>query len=137
MPHTYSTRIYYDETDAGGVVYYGRYLSLLERARTEFLEDNGISVSEFHALGLFFVIAHVDIHYRKPARLGDIVSITTEVTLMKNSSITVKNRVLRDALLLVEADVTIVCVNRDGRPQRLPEMFKKLQPAGQPGKPEE
>lgn len=128
MPHTYSTRIYYDETDAGGVVYYGRYLGLLERARTEFLIDNGISISKFHEMGLFFVIAHVDIHYRKPARLGDIISITTEVMQVKNTSVLVKNRVFRDDTPLVEADVTIVCVNRDGRPQRLPDMFKPLAP---------
>ncbi len=126
MPHTYSTRIYYDETDAGGVVYYGRYLGLLERARTEFLIDNGISVSEFHDMGLFFVISHVDIHYRRPARLGDIISITTEVTQVRNASMVLKNRVFRDTILLVEADVTVACVDRDGRPQRLPDMFRKL-----------
>lgn len=129
MAHIYSAKIYYEDTDAGGVVYYGRYLGLLERARTEFLEDNGISVSAFHASGLFFVITHVDIHYRRPARLGDIVTITTEVIEVRKASMIIKNRVLRDGVLLVDADVTIACVDQSGRPQRMPEQFQVL--AGQ------
>lgn len=126
MAHIYTTKIYYEDTDAGGVVYYGRYLGLLERARTEFLEDNGVSVSAFHAAGSFFVVTHVDIHYRRPARLGDIVTITSEVIETKRASMTIKNRVLRDGTVLVEADVTIACVDRAGRPHRLPEAFHAL-----------
>jgi acyl-CoA thioester hydrolase len=108
------------------VVYYGRYLGLLERARTEFLEDNGVNVAAFHAQGSFFVVTHVDIHYRRPARLGDVVTITSEVIETKKVSMTIKNRVLRDGTLLVEADVTIACVDQSGRPQRLPGAFHVL-----------
>ncbi|HMK42782.1 MAG TPA: YbgC/FadM family acyl-CoA thioesterase [Dissulfurispiraceae bacterium] len=135
MAHLYKTRIYYDDTDAGGVVYYGRYLSLLERARTEFLEASGISVAAFHMSGLFFVITHVDIHYRRPARLGEIVSITSEVTSMRSASLIVKNRIERDGALLVEADVTIACVDGNGRPQRLPAGFRALAPGENPESP--
>lgn len=126
MAHIYSAKIYYEDTDAGGVVYYGRYLGLLERARTEFLEDNGVNVAAFHAQGSFFVVTHVDIHYRRPARLGDVITITSEVIETKKASMTIKNRVLRDGTLLVDADVTIACVDQSGRPHRLPDAFTAL-----------
>lgn len=126
MAHIYTSKIYYEDTDAGGVVYYGRYLGLLERARTEFLEDNGVNVAAFHAQGSFFVVTHVDIHYRRPARLGDMVTITSEVIETKQARMTIKNQVLRDGILLVDADVTIACVDQTGRPQRFPEAFKVL-----------
>ncbi|MBF0505960.1 MAG: YbgC/FadM family acyl-CoA thioesterase [Nitrospirae bacterium] len=126
MAHRISLKIYYEDTDAGGVVYYGNFLRYLERARTEFLLDYGINVAEWHNRGLFFVVTHVDIHYKKPARLGETIDITTEVAEMKNASILLKNLVSRDGVILVEAFVSFACIDRDGRPKRLPEELKGL-----------
>lgn len=130
MAHHLSVKIYYEDTDAGGVVYYGNFLRYLERARTELLLEHGISVAEWHNRGLFFVVTHVDIHYRKPARLGDTIDITTEVAEIKNASINLKNLVLKEGVVLVEAMVSFACIDRDGRPKRLPEELKRLGSAG-------
>jgi acyl-CoA thioester hydrolase len=127
VAHSIKIKIYYEDTDAGGVVYYANYLRYLERARTEFLLDRGISVADLHRQSVFFAVVRVDISYKKPALLGDIIEITTEVTELKNATITVKNQVFKDTSLLVEAYVTVACINKEGKPQRLPESFKKLQ----------
>lgn len=124
--HHLKIKVYYEDTDAGGVVYYGNYLRYMERARTEFLLDNGIDVSELHNRGYFFPVTHVDIYYRRPARLGEIIEITTEINEARNASVVLKNQVFRSGTLLVEAFVTLVCIDRNGRPRRLPESFKKI-----------
>lgn len=121
-------KVYYEDTDAGGVVYYGKYLRYLEQARTEFLSGRGINVGELHNLGYFFTVTHVDIHYKKPARLGDTVEVTTEITELRNASMTFKNLISRDNTLLVEADVTIAYIDNKGKPHRLPDAFKKISP---------
>lgn len=84
MTHRFKIKVYYEDTDAGGVVYYGNYLRYMERARTEFLMDSGINVAEFHDAGYFFVVTHVDIKYKRPAKLGDIIEVTTEITELRN-----------------------------------------------------
>ena len=124
--HQISVKVYYEDTDAGGVVYYGNYLRYLERARTEFLLDHGISVAEFHHQGLFFAVTHVDISYKKPARLGETINITTEIAEMKNASVVLKNLIFRNDTLLVEAYVTFACIGKEGKPRRLPGELKRL-----------
>lgn len=124
--HRFKIKVYYEDTDAGGVVYYGNYLRYLERARTEFFLEKGIDVAEFHYSGYFFPVTHVDIYYRKPARLGDIIEVTTEIEELRNATITVKNQIFRNDTLLVEAHVTLACIDKEGRPKRLPEGFMKI-----------
>lgn len=128
MTHRISVKIYYEDTDAAGIVYYGNFLRYLERARTEFLMDRGISVSELHYQGLFFPVIHVDIHYRKPVKLGETIDITTEVAEMKNASAVFKSLVLRQDTILAEAYVTFACIDRDGKPRRLPGELRRLEP---------
>jgi tol-pal system-associated acyl-CoA thioesterase len=122
--HEIKIKVYYEDTDAGGVVYYGNYLRYLERARTEFLANKGIDVVKYHQDGYFFVVVNVDIHYKKPAKLGDIITITTEVIDLKNATITFMNKVYKESNLLVEAKVTIACMGTDGKPKRFPEEVK-------------
>jgi acyl-CoA thioester hydrolase len=126
MAHALRLKIYYEDTDAGGVVYYANYLRYMERARTEFLSEKGISVAGYHREGLFFVVTHVDIRYRAPARLGDTIEITTEVGELKKVSITLKHRAVRDSAILAEATVTLALIDREGKPRRLPEGFRGL-----------
>ena len=64
-------RIYYEDTDCGGVVYYGNYLKYFERARTQYLEERGLSVAELMKEGTVFVVVHAEVDYRSPARYGD------------------------------------------------------------------
>jgi acyl-CoA thioester hydrolase len=126
MPHSIKIKIYYEDTDAGGVVYYANYLRYLERARTEFLSDNGINVAELHSQGFFFVVAHVDIRYRKPAKLGDIIEITTEIAEIKNASMTVKSLIKRDEEMLAEAMVTLAYVAQNRKPVKFPDSVRRL-----------
>ena len=123
MAHAIKVKIYYDDTDAGGVVYYANYLRYMERARTEFLAEYGINVAEHHNNGYFFVVTHVDISYKKPARLGETIDVTTEVEAVRNASMTIRNCIEKDGSLLVEALVTFACIDAEGRPKRLPESF--------------
>lgn len=125
-PHRLKVKIYYEDTDAGGVVYYGNYLRYLERSRTEFLLEKGIEVAEYHNRGYLFAVVHVDISYKKPARLGEIIEVVTEVTDMSPVTMTLLQRVFRRDNLLVDAVVKLACITKDGKPQRLPEEFKSL-----------
>ncbi len=133
MDHRIKIKIYYEDTDAGGVVYYANYLRYMERARTEFLAEHGIDVAENHHQGNFFVVTHVDIHYKRPARLGETIEVTTEVQEMRNASMTIKNNIIRGDSLLVEALLTFACIDADGRPRRLPESFRAIRTTDKQG----
>jgi acyl-CoA thioester hydrolase len=126
MTHRMKIKVYYEDTDAGGVVYYGRYLGYLERARTELLAEHGVIVSDYHREGIYFVVVRVEIDYRKPARLGEIVEVTTEVTETRNASMILKQQVLRQDALLVDALVTFACIDQKGKPIRLPANLKGI-----------
>lgn len=128
--HNHKVKIYYEDTDAGGVVYYANYLKYLERARTELLAERGIDVAEYHNKGFLFAVVNVDVQYKKPAVLGDVIDVTTEVTDVTNVTISIGHRIFRGSTLLVEATVRLACINQDGKPRRLPEEFASLLSAG-------
>lgn len=122
--HAIKVNIYYEDTDAGGVVYYANYLRYLERARMEFLKDKGVDVIDLHNKGIFFVVSHLEISYKRPARLGDTLMVTTEVVELKNASLKIKNQILKDNELIAEAFLTLACIE-NGKLRRLPEEFSK------------
>jgi acyl-CoA thioester hydrolase len=128
IKNTLKIKIYYEDTDAGGVVYYANYLRFLERARTEFLAENGINVAEYHNKGYFFPVIHVDINYKKPARLGDVIEVTADLIEMTHATVTFRQNIFRNNVLLVEATVKLVCINTGGKPGRLPPEFTSLAP---------
>jgi acyl-CoA thioester hydrolase len=115
-------RIYYEDTDAGGVVYHARYLGFFERGRTEFFRDRGLSVQQLHDEGSIFPVVRMEIDFRSPARLDDLVRVETELTRAGRTSFVMTQRLVRaiDQKLLVEATVTLVCVSPDMKPKRLP-----------------
>lgn len=117
-----SVRVYYQDTDAGGVVYHAQYLSFMERARSELLNEAGIDLARFverHAT--LFMIHRIDVKYHLPARLNELLSVSAEVVKMGRASLVFRQRVERGAELLVEADVTLALVDRDRmRPARMP-----------------
>ena len=115
-------RIYYEDTDAGGVVYHARYLGFFERGRTEFFRDRGLSVQNLHHEGSIFPVVRMEIDFRAPARLDDLVRVETELIRAGKTSFVMAQRLLRafDGKLLVEAQVTLVCVNMEMKPKRLP-----------------
>jgi len=116
-------RVYYEDTDAGGVVYYSNYLKYFERGRTEYLRDRGFSVGEMARRGLSFPVVHLEIDYRAPAFHDDLLKVETAVLEISKSSLTFAQQVLRvnDGKLLVAGKVKLVCVGPERKPKQLPE----------------
>ena len=122
QPFSGPVRVYYEDTDAGGVVYYANYLSFMERARTEWLRALGFEQPALAAEhGVLFVVRAVNIDYLKPSRFNDSLQVTVEVVNVGGSRIRFLQRVLRGDEEIVRADVDVVCVNTDTfRPVRVP-----------------
>ena len=120
-------RIYYHDTDAGGIVYYGQYLCYLEEARTEFLDQKGLSVQMFKERGLAYAVRQCNVSYRSPARYGEILLCTavlkkvTAAQLIFDQVITDK----KDGRLIVEAEVSLACLNTDFKPTAIPDDLKE------------
>ena len=121
-------RVCYEDTDAGGVVYYGNYLRYLERGRNEYLRELGSSVRRFQEEGIFFPVVEVNLKYRSPAFLEDELVVHTRVAEMGRSSILFEQRVFRhgEKTVLVEGTVRVACVDRNLSPRGLPESIRKL-----------
>jgi acyl-CoA thioester hydrolase len=120
-------RVYYQDTDAGGVVFHGQYLAFMERARTELLNEAGVDLARFvERYGTLFMVHRIDVKYHLPARLNDLLSVSAEVVKMGRASLVFRQRVERDGALLVEADVTLALVDRERmKPARMPEELAK------------
>ena len=121
MKHLYKVKIYYEDTDCGGVVYYANYLRYFERARTELLEAGGISLKRLMEEGMLFVVAEAFIKYLSPGRYGDMLVIETSVCKLGPASIVFGHSVVRESTgeRLVEGTVKLGCVGRSLRPLRL------------------
>lgn len=125
-PFCWPVRVYYEDTDSGGVVYYANYLKFLERARTEWLRALGYGQAELVArAGIVFVVRSVAIEYLAPARIDDSLQVTVELGTVGASHMAMAQRVLRGAETLVTAQVKIVCVEAATfRPVRIPRELK-------------
>ena len=120
--------MYYQDTDAGGVVFHAQYLAFMERARTELLNEAGIDVARVaEKYKLMFVVYEINVKYHMPARLNDLLSVGAEVVTMGRASFLFRQRVERGAELLVEADITLALVDRDTlKPTRMPEELRQV-----------
>jgi acyl-CoA thioester hydrolase len=116
-------RVYYEDTDAGGVVYHSNYLKYFERARTEYLRDLGLSVGDLAQRGFVFPVVRVEVDYRAPALHDDLLMVETEVLEVGKTSFTLGQQVLRsiDGKLLADGKVKLVCVGPGMKAKRLPE----------------
>lgn len=132
----FNVRVYYDSTDAGGVVYHSRYLDFCERARTEFLRSRGIIQSKLFAeSGIGFVVKNANLEFKKSAKLDDLLQISTKI--VENNGIIIKMSqeiylISREGIdmpkdLLFEMSVNLVCINKNFRPTRIPkDIVEKL-----------
>jgi tol-pal system-associated acyl-CoA thioesterase len=120
-------RVYYQDTDAGGVVFHAQYLAFMERARSELLNARGIDLARFaDEWRVLFLVYELKARYHAPARLNDMLSVSAEVVKMGRASLVFQHRVERAGELLVEADVTLALVDRDRmRPARMPEELQQ------------
>ena len=119
-------KVYYEDTDSGGVVYYANYLKYLERARTEALFSIGFSnkkiLDQFNSL---IIVKSCNIEYKKPAKFEDILDINSEVISLTKTSFKMKQNILRKGELITEANVHLVVVNKNGKPSKIPNELKK------------
>jgi len=117
-------KIYYHDTDCGGVVYYANYLKYLEEARTEYFLSKGISLKELAHQGLWFVVRHLEIDYKSPARYQDTLRVLTRIEKIKVASIQFFQKIIRNNSTIVEAKTILVCVDREFKPSSLPKKIK-------------
>ncbi len=133
-PFAWQARVYWEDTDAGGIVYYANYLRFLERSRTEWLRTRGVSqLALAHDPGVVFSVVAIEAHYRRPARLDDLLSISCEPAADGGACIRFLQRIWREPLadeLLLSASVRVACLDAATlKPRRLPPVIARELPA--------
>ena len=125
--HTTNYRIYYEDTDAGGVVYYANYLKFAERARTDMLRDLGINQSKLaKEEKILFVVRNVEMDLKKPARLDDVLTIKTTVTKLASVKMQMLQEVYVQDVLINTLNITIACISTEFLPTKIPQKIKDL-----------
>ncbi|HZT50758.1 MAG TPA: tol-pal system-associated acyl-CoA thioesterase [Stellaceae bacterium] len=120
--HRFPLRVYYEDTDAGGIVYYANYLNFAERARTEMLRDAGIEQERLRRdAGIGLVVRRAAIEFLRPARLDDVLTVTTRLAGRIGATLDLAQEIARGDAVLARLDVRVACVRADGRPTRLPQ----------------
>ncbi len=119
---THNVKVYYEDTDAGGVVYYANYLKYLERARTEALSNIGLSNTKIkNDFGTFIVVKACNIEYKKFAYLEDNLQIKSFINSTSKASLIMKQSIFKDKHLIVEAQIHLVFINEKSKPVKIPE----------------
>jgi acyl-CoA thioester hydrolase len=125
ITHDFPVRIYYDDTDAGGVVYYANYMKFAERARTEFLRSLGFENTQIRdSHGIIIVVKSLEADYLSPARLDDLLTIQTRLLSVKNTSFVMEQKALKNGMDIFKMTIVLVCVNEGGRPTKIPDAVK-------------
>ncbi len=124
----FDIRVYYEDTDAAGVVFYANYLKFFERGRTEWLRQLGVNQSELAVTEQrMFVVKNVDARYRKPAKLDDQLSIRSTITRVGRASVDFQQSAHANGVLLCDSTITVCCVDsRTFRPAPLPDTLRTL-----------
>ena len=123
-PYVSQVRVYYEDTDMAGVVYYANYLKFIERARSDALREAGVDQRAMRDEGVVFVVNRVVADYHAPARYDDVLDIETSALDVRRASATLRQVVKRDGLLIFAADVRIACISVEGRALRIPEIAR-------------
>lgn len=124
MTHRFPIRVYYEDTDMAGIVYYANYLKFIERGRSEWLRALGVDQTAMKAQGVVFAARRIEADYIAPARFDDALVVETRITALTPARIVMAQDVARDGAVLFSASVTIVCVGAHGRATRIPEAVR-------------
>ena len=125
--HSFSLRVYYEDTDLAGIVYYANYLKFIERARSEFVRELGIDQTDLKDnVGLVFAVRRVEADYLSPAKFDDQLSVVTTVTEVTGARIILRQDVVGGDVLLFRAIVTLVAIGSDGGAKRLPANIRRM-----------
>lgn len=130
MSHRHPVRVYYEDTDLAGIVYYANYLKFIERGRSEWVRECGVDQAALKAgQGIVFAVRRLDADYLKPAKFGDDLQVVTELLSLGGARIDLRQEVWRGEERLFTAAVTLVCLQDGGHPARIPaELRAALQP---------
>ncbi|MGB5557322.1 MAG: tol-pal system-associated acyl-CoA thioesterase [Paracoccaceae bacterium] len=127
MSHEFALRVYYEDTDLAGIVYYANYLKFIERARTEYVRTLGIDQTSLKATeGIVFAVRRVEADYLSPARFDDELLVVTTTEAITGARIVLKQEVARAGTILFSALVTLVALDDSDRPTRLPANIRRL-----------
>ena len=133
MTHSFPVRVYYEDTDLAGIVYYANYLKFIERGRSEWVRDCGVDQGALKAdQGIVFAVRKVDADYLKPAKFDDLLQVTTDLVALGGASITLRQEVWRGEERLFTAHVVLVCLHETGKPARLSPHIRAALQAAQP-----
>ncbi len=121
----FKIKVYYEDTDAGNVVYYANYLKFLERARTEMISSIGMSnkrlIDEY---GIFIIVRSCKIEYKKPVMLEDLIEINSNVKSVTRSTIIMDQIIKKDKNIVTEAEIVLITVNKSGKPVKIPDVLE-------------
>ena len=118
-------KVYYEDTDSGGVVYYANYLKFLERARTDAITSLNFSNKNLkEKFGIYIIVKSCNLNFHKPAKLEDNLNIISKVLEVKNVSIRMKQHIFVNDRMIVEAEILLASVDEKGKPSKLPVEFK-------------
>ena len=120
MTHEFPVRVFYEDTDLGGVVYYANYLKFIERGRSDWIEQLGIDQNEMRKMRIVFVVRSITADYLIPARLNDRLIVKTTIEHLGKAEIRFSQNVWRDDIIVFKASVSVVCITTKGRITRLP-----------------
>jgi len=125
--NTYDIKIYYEDTDAGGVVYYSNYLKYFERARTEYFAGRGLVIADMVKSGIHFIVVRTEADFKISAELGDIIRVETIITEIQKASLWVEYKIYRKDKILVTGKTRLACINDNHRPIPIPQnILEKL-----------
>lgn len=126
MTHRFTLRVYYEDTDLAGIVYYANYLKFIERARSEWIRTLGIDQRAMkEETGTVFAVRRIEADYLHPAKFDDELEVETVTEAVTGARVVLKQDVLRDGEVLFTAHVTIVAIGDTGHPARLPANFRR------------
>ena len=125
--HEYRLKVYYEDTDSGGVVYYANYLKFIERARTDLIQVLGFSLSQLsNDLDILFVVKKIDCEYVTSAKLENELVVRTKILEIKNASFSLQQIIERNSELIFNSKILMVCINSIGRPKKIPKNLLDL-----------
>lgn len=123
--HRFDIRVYYEDTDLAGIVYYANYFKYIERARSEYVRALGIDQNRLRdEEGIVFAVSRVEADYKSPARFDDIVTVETMPLRVTPARLVLRQDVLRGAVLLFTSEITLAALTASGRPARLPDAIR-------------
>lgn len=130
MTHSMEIKMYYEDTDAGGIIYYANHVKYMERGRTEYLDSLGISLPRLMEQGELFTVTDLELHYRSYAQYGDVLVVETRLRELAAAALTLEHRIKEknSNRLVAEGSTKLVCVSKRGKAKRMPgSMHKTLE----------